>query len=71
MSPTKFAVAEVLVTPDHRDHLYGASMSPATPDVKLFLKPLSRSWECRLLSLICTALAMVALNRQAASDEKA
>jgi hypothetical protein len=65
-------VVEVLWSPrDHRDHLYGASMSPATRDVKLFLEPLPRSWECRLPPPICTALAMVELNRQAASDEKA
>ena len=33
-------------------------MSPATRDVKLFLEPLPRSWECRLPSLICTAPAI-------------
>ena len=48
----------------------GSSMSPATRDVKLFLEPLPRCWECRIASPISTALAMVELNRQAASDEK-
>jgi len=64
-------MAEELRSPRvHHDHLYGASMSPATRDVKLFQEPLPRSWECRTQPLICTGPAMVELNRQAARDEK-
>ena len=41
------------------------------PGCQAFSGTPPRSWECRLASLICTALAMVELNRQATSDEKA
>jgi len=56
---TSRELVEVLWSPrDHRDHLYRASMSPATRDVKLFLEPLPRSWECRLQpSLRASALS--------------